>query len=70
MMLVAIRDDAATPKTDRRIPNRVICFDLYLDPRNDSNQKTSIWIAIFRDVQFWVPLVVLLIGLLLLSIAR
>lgn len=28
------------------------------------------WMAVFRDVQFWVPLVVLMIGLLLLRIAR
>jgi hypothetical protein len=28
------------------------------------------WKAVFRDVQFWVPLVVLLIGLLLLRVAQ
>jgi hypothetical protein len=33
-------------------------------------QKAVGWSAVFRDVQFWVPLVVLLIGLLLLGLAR
>jgi hypothetical protein len=28
------------------------------------------WTAVFRDVQFWVPMIVLLIGLLLLWMAR
>jgi hypothetical protein len=28
------------------------------------------WTAVFRDVQFWVPLIVLLIGLLLLRMTR
>jgi hypothetical protein len=28
------------------------------------------WTAVLRDVQFWVPLIVLLIGLLLLRMAR
>ena len=28
------------------------------------------WAAVLRDVHFWVPVIVLLIGILLLSIAR
>jgi hypothetical protein len=33
-------------------------------------QRRPYWAAVFRDVQFWVPLSVLLIGLLLLGIVR
>lgn len=32
-------------------------------------KKKGWWMAIFRDIQFWVPVGVLLIGLLLLRIA-
>ncbi len=34
------------------------------------NGRRFRWTAVFRDVQFWVPLTVLLIGLLLLRIVR
>jgi hypothetical protein len=34
------------------------------------NEKRFRWAAVFQDVQFWVPLTVLLIGLLLLRIVR
>ncbi len=33
-------------------------------------QRRPWWTAVFRDIQFWVPFIVLLIGLLLLGIAR
>jgi hypothetical protein len=34
--------------------------------RGSLNPTHLWWIAIFRDVQFWIPIAVLLIGLLLL----
>lgn len=33
-------------------------------------RRPSYWAAIFRDVQFWVPLIVLLIGLVLLCFVQ
>lgn len=33
-------------------------------------QRRPWWVAVFRDVQFWVPLIILMIGILLLRIAR
>jgi hypothetical protein len=33
-------------------------------------QRRSSWTVVLRDVQFWVPLSVLLIGLLLLRMVR
>lgn len=37
---------------------------------SSSNTRPLLWTAVFRDVQFWVPLTVLLIGLLLLRIVQ
>jgi len=38
--------------------------------QSPANLKKPWWTVVFRDIQFWVPLIVLLIGLLLLRIAR
>jgi len=34
--------------------------------RNVNGRSRTWWVAMFRDVQFWVPVVVLLTGLILL----
>ena len=38
------------------------------DRSGSSNPTRLLWTAVFRDVQFWIPVAVLLIGLLLLRI--
>jgi hypothetical protein len=57
------------------LPEVLFCLQGMIRPVTTYNsramrQQRSLWTAVLRDVHFWTPLIALLIGVLLLWIAR
>jgi hypothetical protein len=45
---------------------RSLLIEMLEDNRRVNGRKRAWWVAMFHDIQFWVPLAVLLAGLILL----
>jgi hypothetical protein len=48
----------------------ILCGGVLNMKRETNQKKNRLWVAMLRDPQFWVPIVILIAGLILLSVIQ